>query len=195
MVFRKALDVPGCLVEFGSQWGASVNASLLLKQIYEPWNAGLRILSFSTFGEGFLGADEQDGSAVDVGDCAVTEYGELQLTTVLGSHATSSPIGAEANYEVFTGDACKTFPAYLEKHPELIISHIHFDMDAYAPTRDLLAACIPRMPKGAVLVFDEPNCPSSPGETIGLQETLGLSNLSLRKSQYQPYSSYAVMGG
>src|SRR5437762_12126 len=48
-LYRKAIEVPGCFVEFGSQWGASLNTVLLLKQIYEPWNAARRIVSFSTF--------------------------------------------------------------------------------------------------------------------------------------------------
>lgn len=193
-VYQKALDVPGCLVEFGSQWGASLNTFLLLKQIHEPWNASRRILSFSTFEDGFRSADTQDGAGVQVGDYGVGQGWEGKLNTLLAAHASRSPIGATANFEVRSGDARKTFPAYVNEHPELIISHAHFDMDVYAPTKDLLLQCVQRMPKGAILVFDELNCPPFPGETLALQETLGLANLSLRKSKFQPYSAYAIVG-
>ena len=194
MVYQKSLDLPGCLVEFGSQWGASLNTFVLLKQIHEPWNASRRILSFSTFEEGFKSADAQDGDGVKVGDYGVGQGWEGKLNTLLTAHAARSPIGAAANFEVRSGDARETFPAYLKEHPELIISHAHFDMDVYAPTKDLLMQCVTRMPKGAILVFDELNCPPFPGETLALQETLGLANLSLRKSKYQPYSAYAIVG-
>jgi hypothetical protein len=194
VVYRKAIEVPGCLVEFGSQWGASLNVFLLLKQIHEPWNAGRRILSFSTFEEGFKSVDPKDGSGVAVGDYGVAANWEKSLTQILNSHALRSPLGAGQNFEVIAGDACATFQAYLESHPEIILSHVHFDMDVYKPTRDLLAVCLKRMPKGAVLIFDELNCPSFPGETTALQEVLGISNLALRKSPFQPYSAYAVIG-
>lgn len=193
-VYQKSLNVPGCLVEFGSQWGASLNTFLLLKQIHEPWNASRKILSFSTFEEGFKSADAQDGAAVKVGDYGVGDGWESKLKSILTSHASRSPIGAAGNFEVFAGDARQTFPAYVAEHPELIISHVHFDMDVYAPTRDLILQCVARMPKGAIMVFDELNCPPFPGETLALQETLGIANLALRKSKFQPYSAYAIVG-
>ena len=194
-VYQKSLEVPGCLVEFGSQWGASLNTFLQLKQIHEPWNASRRILSFSTFEEGFKSADAQDGGAVQVGDYGVGGGWEAKLKSILTSHALRSPLGASANFEVFSGDARVTFPAYVEAHPELIISHAHFDMDVYAPTKDLIMQCVSRMPKGAIMIFDELNCPPFPGETLALQETLGVANLTLRKTKYQPYSAYAIVGG
>lgn len=49
------------------------------------------------------------------------------------------------------------------------------------------------MPKGAVLIFDEINCPSFPGETRAVIEVLGAHGLALRKSTFQPYSAYCVI--
>jgi hypothetical protein len=193
-VYRLAINVPGCLVEFGSQWGASLNTFLLLKQIHEPWNASRRIVSFSLFEDGFNSVDPKDGPEVAVGDYRVSGKWDHNLRDVLTNHSLRSPLGPEQNFEIIPGDACETFSAYLEAHPELILSHVHFDMDLYVPTRDILNLCLSRMPIGAVLIFDEINCPSFPGETLALQEVLGVSNLALRKSSYQPYSVYAVVG-
>jgi hypothetical protein len=192
-VYRKSIDRAGCLVEFGSQWGASLNTFLLLKQIYEPWNSSRRIISFSTFAEGFKSADTQDGSTVAVGDYGVVANWETTLREILRSHASRSPIGAEANFEVIAGDARETFRRYLVDHPELIISHAHFDMDVYAPTKDVLELCLARMSKGSVLIFDELNCPPFPGETVALQEVLGIAKIALHKTPFQPYSAYAVI--
>jgi hypothetical protein len=62
-----------------------------------------------------------------------------------------------------------------------------------ARTKDLILVCVDRMPKGAVLTFDELNCPPFPGETSALQETLGIANLALGKSPFQHYSAFAII--
>lgn len=193
-VYRVALPVPGCLVEFGCQWGASLNTFLLLKLIHEPWNAGRRILGFSTFSQGFTTTSAQDGAAVKAGDYGVEEDWEQTLNSMLEVHAGRSPLGSGANHEVIAGDVRETFPRYLDAHPELVLSHVHFDLDVYAPTREMLRLCLPRMPRGAVLVFDELNCPAFPGETTAMAEVLGISGLALKKTPYQPYSAYAIIG-
>ena len=48
------------------------------------------------------------------------------------------------------------------------------------------------MPKGGVLVFDELNHPGFPGETIALNEVMGIPNVRIEKSKYQPYSCFIV---
>jgi len=61
-IYQLALNVPGKILEFGSQWGASLNILMLLKMIHEPWNAARPIISFSSFAEGFRVVSEQDAS-------------------------------------------------------------------------------------------------------------------------------------
>ena len=57
-------------------------------------------------------------------------------------------------------------------------------MDGYKPTRDVLEMIIPRLVKSSILVFDEINCLQSPGETLAVQEILGLNNLRLQRYPY-----------
>ncbi|PTT82974.1 crotonobetainyl-CoA--carnitine CoA-transferase, partial [Pelomonas sp. HMWF004] len=171
----------------------SLNVLLLLKLIHEPWNAGREIVSFSTFEQGFAGVHAADGAAVAAGDYAVSQGWKACLEGLLGAHAQRSPIGAARNFSVIEGDVTETLPSWLEANPEVLISHAHFDMDIYAPTRDALKLVLPRMPRGAVLIFDELNCPSFPGETLAVQEVLGIHKLKLRKSPFQPYSAYCLI--
>lgn len=67
-------------------------------------------------------------------------------------------------------------------------------MDLFKPTKDVLNKIKPRLAKGSMLVFDELNCPSFPGETLALSEELGLNNATLYKSKFQPYSSWMFYG-
>lgn len=193
-VYRLALTVPGCLVEFGCQWGASLNTFLLLKLIHEPWNAGRLILGFSYFEEGFPELNSQDGQGAQRGDYGVVRAWDEKLQSLLEIHACKSPLGSKFNHRIIRGDARETFPKYLKDHPELVVSLAHFDLDLYAPTRDLLKLCLTRMPRGAILVFDELNCPTFSGETAAVMEVLGLHNLRLKKTPWQPYSTYTVVG-
>lgn len=190
-VYRQIVDVPGAIVEFGSQWGASLNALAMLRMIHEPWNAGRHIASFSTFEDGFVGASRNDGRLAKSGDYATKRKWRGDLQTLLDSHTARSPVPARV--EIVDGDVRKTFAKWLDASPHVVIALAHFDMDIYAPTRDALALCLKRMPKGGVLVFDELNCPPFPGETKAVDEVLGIAKMKLRKSPYQPYSAYCVI--
>jgi hypothetical protein len=68
------------------------------------------------------------------------------------------------------------------------------DFDIYAPTKVALEAFLPRMPRGAVLVFDELNEERFPGETVVALELDLIRNLRLRRFPFEPRISYAIIG-
>ena len=88
----------------------------------------------------------------------------------------------------------KTAPQYLADHPHLIVSCLYLDFDIYRPTKVALDLFLPRMPKGAVLCFDELNDEAFPGETIAVMEKLELKSLRIRRFEFEPRISYAVIG-
>lgn len=90
------------------------------------------------------------------------------------------------------GDACDTFPAWLEDNPASIIALAILDFDIYKPTKAVLTRITERLTKGSILAFDELSCPHFPGETLALIETLGINNLRLKRNPHQPYCSFAV---
>lgn len=189
---KKTLEVPGVVVEFGSQFGASLSVINNLYQIHDAWNASRRIYSFSTFEEGFIDSDKRvDGPLVNEGDYS-TPAGWLEvLKDILRINSLNSPIGE--NIRIIHGDATETFEKFIRDEQSTIIAFAHFDMDIYKPTKKVLEICLSRMPKGSIIVFDELNHPGFPGETIALEEVVGIKNLELRKSPFQPYSAYAVI--
>lgn len=192
-VYRLGLDVPGSFVEFGSQWGASLNIWCALKVIYEPWNSSREIAAFSQFEEGFRSLTTHDGGSVKEGDYAVPSDWEPKLAQLLRSHVSAYSRQVANKVQIVSGDASITFSRWLAERPHTIISHAHFDMDVYAPTKQCLELCLQRMPRGAVLIFDELNCGAFPGETVAVEEVLGVHKLALRKSRYSPYSAYCII--
>lgn len=91
------------------------------------------------------------------------------------------------------GDLSKTAPAYLESNPHLVVSLLYLDLDLYEPTKKALEVFLPRMPKGAVIAFDELNAKIFPGETIAVMEQIGIRNLRIERFPFDSYVSFAVL--
>jgi len=67
------------------------------------------------------------------------------------------------------------------------------DLDLYEPTKTAIEHLLPRMPKGAVLAFDDLDNPMWPGETLGLLEMVGLKDFQLRRLEWDPYIGYGIL--
>jgi hypothetical protein len=67
------------------------------------------------------------------------------------------------------------------------------DVDLFDPTKAVIEHLVPRMPKGAVLVFDQLDNPIWPGEATALASTLGINTLQLRRFEWDPYIAYAIL--
>ncbi|MGL5286106.1 Macrocin-O-methyltransferase (TylF) [Aeromonas sp. RU39B] len=192
-LYQKILEVPGVICEFGVQWGATLTQMINLRGMYEPYNVSRKIIGFDTF-SGFPNVNEKDGGFSRIGDYSTTENYEQLLDEILTIHESLSPLSHIRKFELVKGDASLTIEDWLVRNPHAIISMAIFDMDVYKPTKTVLEKIIPRLVKGSVLVFDELNCQHFPGETLAVQEVLGLNNLALRRHPHQTYCSWAVFG-
>lgn len=192
-LYLKILDVPGVICEFGVQWGATLATLSNLRGIHEPYNYSRTIIGFDTF-SGFSKPDAKDGSLVAEGDYSTMDDHFSNLEEIMKLQESFSPLSHIKKFELVSGDASETAPAWLEKNPHAIVSLAMFDMDVYKPTKDVLEALLPRLTRGSLLVFDELNCPRFPGETQAVSEVLGLGNLRLQRDPNQPFCAWAVWG-
>jgi hypothetical protein len=103
------------------------------------------------------------------------------------------PLGHIARVELVPGDAVATIPKYLVENPHLVVALLYLDFDVYEPTKIALETFVPRMPKGAVIAFDELNQKYWPGETLAVLEAVGLRNLRIQRFTFQPQISFAVL--
>ena len=185
-VYKHILDVPGVICEFGVHWGGTAAVLVNLHSCYEPHNLSRGYHGFDTF-DGFPSVDIKDGDHGQSGDFRVPAGYKEVLAHILRHHRIQ-------NSGLYQGDASETVPAWIESHPEAIISLAILDFDIYKPTRDVLEAIKPRLVRGSVLVFDELNHIHWPGETVAVQEVLGLNNLRLHRVPYHTFGSFAVFG-
>ncbi|MBI3185471.1 MAG: crotonobetainyl-CoA--carnitine CoA-transferase [Myxococcales bacterium] len=193
-LYRRIVNVPGVIVEFGVWWGANLALFESLRAVYEPYNFTRSIIGFDTF-EGHTSTSPQDGTVA----AEAAERYRLRndypdyLGEVLKYHRRENPMGHLTRQEVIKGDAGDGLERYLEEHPETIVALAYFDMQLYEPTKRCLELIRPRMTRGSVIAMDELNSSEFPGETIAFAETIGLDGLRLRRSRYLPDRTYGTV--
>ena len=193
-LYQKIIGVPGCILEFGVQWGATLAQLISLRGIYEPYNYRRHIYGFDTF-EGLTNTDKsKDGNHLDDGDYQVYKGYEDKLEEILKLHEQNCPISHIKKFSLIKGDASLTSKKWVKNNPHAIISMAIFDMDIYKPTKDTIRAIKPKLTKGSLLVFDELNCQQFPGETKALDEVLKINNLKLQFYPHQPNCAWAIWG-
>ncbi|MDH3972677.1 MAG: crotonobetainyl-CoA--carnitine CoA-transferase [Deltaproteobacteria bacterium] len=190
-IYKKIINNHGIIAEFGVRWGQTLSLMSALRGIFEPFNRHRKIVGFDTF-EGFIGMAEEDGEKCKCSDgsFSVSPGYENYLDSILDMQEKLNPMAHLKRYELVKGNAVETIPAYLERHPETIISLAIFDFDIYAPTRAALDAIKPHICKGSILVFDELCDDIFPGETVALRETLGLNNVRVQRFPMTSRISY-----
>ena len=193
-LYRRILDVPGKVFEFGVRWGQGISLFQSYRGLYEPFNYSRHIVGFDTF-TGFPPPHEKDGSAefVKEGNYGVAHAWQGTLEEILRCQAAQSPLAHVQKTELVSGDAVTTLEQYLERHPETLVALAYFDFDLYEPTRRCLELIRPRLMKGAVVAFDELNHAGFPGETRAVLEWLGGERVRLQKSPYAPFPSWFVV--
>jgi hypothetical protein len=194
-IFKLVVDVKGSIVECGVNHGYGTMAWSKFSAILEPVNLTRKIYGFDTF-EGFPSVSNVDMSAnsdhVKVGDLAVNSMEEiLQLAEIQDK---TRFLGHIPKIELIEGDAIKTIPKFILDNPHVLISLLYLDFDLYEPTKVALEELVPRMPKGAVIAFDELDNALWPGETKAMLEFCEANfPLKIQRLPFDPYIGYAII--
>ena len=193
-IFKKVLEVKGSIVECGVNQGYGIMSWAKFSAILEPVNLTRRIYGFDTF-EGFPSVSEKDMSNasdhVKTGDLAADALEELNGLAEI--HDSTRFLGHVPKVKLVKGDATQTIPQFIEEHPHLVVSLLFLDFDLYEPTRVALEHFVPRMPKGAVIAFDELDNPLWPGETRAMLEFAENHRLRIERLPFDPYVGFAVI--
>lgn len=193
-IYKNIVDTHGIIAEFGVRWGQTLSLLSALRGIFEPFNRHRKIIGFDTFA-GFKGLSDKDGEKCQCrdGSFSVASNYEQYLGSILTIQENLNPISHLKKFELVSGDAMETIPAYFDQHPESLISLAIFDFDIYKPTKAALEAVMPRLFKGSVLVFDELCDDIFPGETVALMEAIGVNGLRIKRFPMTARISYAVI--
>jgi len=191
-MFQKILEVKGSIIECGVYSGSGLMAWAQLSAILEPMAFWRRIYGFDTF-EGFPSVSAEDASrskssASRVGD--LNDGGYEDLVECVKLFDQNRFLSQFPKVFPVRGDFCLTGEQFLKDNPHLLVALLYLDFDLYEPTKKALELFLPRMPKGAILGFDEVNNPEWPGETLAVLECLSIRDLEIRKFPYEPNMAY-----
>jgi len=185
-LYKKILNVPGSIIEFGVHWGATMSTLTNMRTLLEPLNTSRKIYGFDTF-EGFSGVSKFDGVGTTDGDYKTMDSYLPVLDSILSYHESISPFPEVKKYQLIKGDVRKTLEPWMMDNPHEVIALAIFDMDIYEPTKYALEKIATRLVKGSYVVFDEFACKHFPGETMAVAEVLGLRNIKPVKHTFQNY--------
>lgn len=192
-IFKRVLPVKGSVVECGVFKGFGLMSWAKLSTMLEPENFTRRIYGFDTF-EGFAAVTDKDDNSVarpEPNALSAQSYDELQALVEV--YDEDRFLGHMSKVHLVRGNAVETIPRFIAENPHLVVSLLFLDFDLFEPTKTALQYFVPRMPKGALLCFDELDNPMWPGETLAALETVGIGKLKLQRLEWDPYISFAEM--
>ncbi len=192
-IFKLILPIKGSIVECGVFNGFGVMTWAKLSTMLEPENFTRRIYGFDTF-SGFPSVSEKDKNSIEkhaIGSLYANSYDELKELII--EYDRDRFLGHLDKIKLIKGDVIQTIPKFIIDNSHLVVSLLFLDMDLYEPTKAAVEHFLPRMPKGAIIAFDEIDNPMWPGETNAVLDTIGINNLKLQRLAWDPYISYAII--
>ena len=194
-IFKEIIQLHGSILDFGTYRGSSFFSWLQLSATYEPYNHIRNIIGFDSF-QGFSDVGEPDhGTEGDdfrlkrKGGMAIRE-GADEIRRGIDLFDLNRPLGHVKKGKIVQGElpgACET---YLNDHQETVIALANFGLGLYAPTVELLRIVKPRLQQGSVIVFEDLNQATWPGETKALFDVFDSRHISLKRVPFCPHISW-----
>jgi len=192
-IFKRVLNVQGSVVECGVLFGGGLLWWAQLSAIMEPVNTQRQIIGFDTF-DGVAQLSVQDiaeGASKEAKEEGFKVDSKRTIEQAIDLYDKNRTIGHLPKVEIVVGDACETIPKYIEGNQHLLVSLLFLDFDIYMPTKTALQYLVPRMPKGAIIAFDELNLRAWPGETMAVLELLDINELKVERLPWGGSISFA----
>ena len=199
-IFKEIINLHGSIVDFGIYRGSSFFTWQQLSSIYEPYHHIRKIIGFDSF-EGFSSLEREDDGA-EGKDLSLKKAGGMkfedgmaELQRGINLIDLNRPLGHVRKGEIVQGKLPDGFATYLQAHQETIIALANFGLGLYAPTLELLKLIKPRLQAGSILVFEDLNQATWPGETRALNDVFPPEEITLNRVPYCPHISWMKVRG
>jgi hypothetical protein len=194
-MFKRILNVKGSIVECGVHQGGGLMTWAKISSTLEPYNYHRTVVGFDTF-EGFpaVSSVDQEGRAGAKAGMFREAYDtHAELQECAREYDENRFLNHIPKIELQRGDACQTIPDYIGNNKHLLVSLLYLDFDIYEPTIVALTHFLPRMPKGAIIAFDEVGNWDWPGETAAMLERLDINQHRLECFEFEPNISFVQL--
>jgi hypothetical protein len=182
-LYKKILDLPGEVLEFGVFKGASLLRLATYREILEsPYSR--KIIGFDMFGE-FPKTGNQESVEYAKNFEKISGKGipmeELEKSFTLKGFD---------NIQMIAGDILKTLPDYLQQNQQLKIALLHIDVDVYEPAKSVLEQLYEHVVRGGLIVLDDYG--RVPGETKAVDEFFINQRVAIKKFSFTHVPSYII---
>lgn len=183
-IYKKILELPGDVLEFGVYKGTSIVRLLSFRDLLEN-EASRKIFGFDVFGK-FpenleLESDKQFVQKFENAGGYGIRKKELEF------HLDAKGF---KNYELIEGDILQTIPEFIAKNRHRKIALLHIDVDVYEPTKMILENLWDNVVKGGILMLDDYG--TVEGETKAVDEFFKNRDIVIHKPKYNHIPSYIV---
>ena len=186
-LFRQTIDLPGDIVELGVFRGTSLLTWANFLEARAIGDRTKKVWGFDNF-KGFEGLSPEDGPAyahlqkVEGGFSPAGYLDELKEAIRIFDEDRFA--GWKPRIELVEGNVEETIPRFVEQHPGLRISILHFDIDLFRPTMVGLECFFPRVVRGGIVIFDEYAILEWGGESSAVEQYLGKEGYTLKKFEW-----------
>lgn len=182
-IYKKILNIPGDVLEFGVFKGASFSRLLSFRKILEN-DDSRKIIGFDDFGTFTAKGKKED----------ILFAKKFKKTLGLGTSDVQLKNNfinnGYTNFQLIKGDVVKTLPKFLKKNSGAKISLLHLDLDVYRPTKFVLSKLYKKMSKGGIILIDD--YAEIAGATDAVDEFFSKKNFKIEKMRFYKRPSYIV---
>ena len=171
--YKKIIDIPGDIGEFGVLKGCSIIRLGIFRKILEN-DFSRSIVGFDSFGN-FPTTNLSMESDIAFVKKFSKNVGKSISKEKLDKYLKNKKI---ENYELVKGDIFKTLPLFLNKKRHTRFAMIHLDLDCYEPTKFVLENIFMRLVKGAIVLVDDYGAVE--GSTIAIDQFCKENKLQLK---------------
>ncbi len=174
-LYKRILDIPGNIYEFGTWWGQNMILCENLRAIYEPFNKQRHIIGFDTF------------SGYNNSWYSTSKNYKKYLEELLETHEGNNILGhIRGQHTLIEGDVCKTVPKHFDSNKNEIVALAYLDIGTYDTTRAILTSIKPNLVKGSIILLDQFSWKEMPGEAMAFKEIFKNSEYKIEKCNLYP---------
>lgn len=183
-IYKKIIDLPGDVLEFGVYKGTSLVRLLSFRDLLEC-ESSRKVIGFDIFGKFpdqlSLESDKEFVQQFETAGGEGINKNEFEnLLNIKGFR----------NFSLIEGDILKTLPQYLMEHPSLKIAMLHIDVDVYEPSKAILESLWSKIVPGGILMLDDYGVVE--GETKAVDEFFASQRIQINKPPHNQIPSYII---
>ena len=190
-VYKKQLNIPGVVLDFGVGRGASLFTWAKLSEIFEPINYTREIFGFDTFEGTERHTKNKDRTKKT--DYSIFSSNFTNISNAVKLFDTNRKLSHIRKIHLYKGDVTKTLLKFEKENKHTLVSLLHLDLDIYKPTKMIMKSVIKRMPKGSIILFGQLSTRLYPGETLAFLDQVDINVKNVQRSPHCTTMAYLVI--